>query len=133
MKLEVFHVNCVVLFDGPRHMGHGRGNYEKQGWAQVDHVDPTWTNYGQKELILGFKFNIKLMAFICLKKGSVWWWNTCIKWEKTTLTVFYLRPILPTTLMWIHEPKICAGSPWIVTIGYWRSREVWLLCLLDLN
>ena len=31
----------MVLFDGLKHLGHGRGNYEKQGWAQVGQVDPT--------------------------------------------------------------------------------------------
>ena len=50
----------MVLFDGLKHMGHGRGKYEKHGWAQVGQVDPTWTNYGQKELILGFKIQVKV-------------------------------------------------------------------------
>ena len=39
MSLAIFHVACVVLLDGLKHMGHGRGYCEKQGWAQVGQVD----------------------------------------------------------------------------------------------
>ena len=49
-------------------MCHGRGNYEKQGWAQVGQVDPTWTNSGQKELILGFKIQDKVYGINLLEE-----------------------------------------------------------------
>ena len=41
-------------------MGQGKGNYENHGWAQVGQVDPTWTNYDQKELMLGLTIKDKV-------------------------------------------------------------------------
>ena len=49
-----------MLFDGLKHMGQGRGNYENHGWAWVGQVDPTWTNYGQKGLMLGLTIKDKV-------------------------------------------------------------------------
>ena len=49
MKLAEFHVDCVVLLNGLKHMSHGSVNYEKQGWAQVGQVGQLWA----KKTIIG--------------------------------------------------------------------------------
>ena len=49
-------------------MGHGRGNYAGQGWAQVGQVDLIWTNYGQKGLSLGLTIEVKVSGRIKLDR-----------------------------------------------------------------
>ena len=68
MKLAIWHVACVVLLDGLKHMGHARGNYAGQGWAQVGQVDLTWTNNGPKELWLGLTIEVKVYGDVFLKE-----------------------------------------------------------------
>ena len=59
----------MVLLDGLKHMGHGRGNYAGQGWAQVGRVDLTWTNIRPKELTLGLTIEVKVLGRIkCERK-----------------------------------------------------------------
>ena len=68
IRLAIFHVDCVVLLDGLKHMVHGRGNYARQGWAQIGQVGLTWTNIGPKELCLGLTIQVKVLGQLKLER-----------------------------------------------------------------
>ena len=60
----------MVPMDELKHMGHGRGYYWKQGWAQVGQVDPTGTNYGKIGLMWGLTIEVKVNGIEFLGKNS---------------------------------------------------------------
>ena len=71
------------------YMGHGRGNYAGQGWAQVGQLDLTWTNIGPKELCLGLTIQVKVLGHLMLEMKTLFGDQiTCILREKSTSEVF---------------------------------------------